>query len=155
VKSIRIRFAPLISLSPVGSLVRPSPISPTPPFFSNSVADVVNALLVNPAAVIVIPPAVKLWLVPAISTDSVALCLEQTFCDGYHSAIQSLLTFELSTNWARQTEKRDGAIRNFGQSSVRVACAPMRRWLDNLSTRTRVLLTIAVVAVAVVIIACS
>jgi hypothetical protein len=90
-----------------------------------------------------------------ISIDSVALCLEQTFCDGYHSATRSLLSFELSTNWARQTEKRDGAIRNFGQSSIHVACAPMRRWLDNLSTRTRVLLTIAVVAVAVMIIECS
>ena len=49
-----------------------------------------------------------------ISIDSVALCLEQTFCDGYHSAIQSLLTFELSTNWARQTEKRDGPIGTSG-----------------------------------------
>jgi hypothetical protein len=85
----------------------------------------------------------------------VTLCLEQTFCDGYHSAIQSVLTFELSTNWTRQTEKRDGAIRNFGQSSIHVACAPMRRWLDSLSTRTRALLTIAVVVAAVMIIACS
>jgi hypothetical protein len=31
----------------------------------------------------------------------------------------------------------------------------MRRWLDSLSTRTRVLLTFAVVVVAVLIIACS
>jgi hypothetical protein len=31
----------------------------------------------------------------------------------------------------------------------------MRRWLDSLSTRTRVLLTFAVVVVAVMIIACS
>ena len=48
-KSIRIRFAPLISFWPAfGSLVRPSPISPAPPFFSNSVADVVNALPERP-----------------------------------------------------------------------------------------------------------
>ena len=56
--------APKNSLSPVGSLCKPSPVSSLPRFFSANGVGVPKPLLVNPAAVICIPPDVTLRVFP-------------------------------------------------------------------------------------------
>ena len=63
----------------------------------------------------------------------------------------NLLNYPPST---RDKPNSDGSMRSLGPSSPRVICV-MRRWIDNLSMRTRVILIIAVVVIAVSIIAWS